>query len=257
MRAIIAEFCSKRFLMAACGTFLFSAVLPVQQASALEVYDVGAFMHSSSLGPDSLGYLDGVFDDFAGSGIDMSFSRDLSSDGYGTFTWNFVNNSGLALADVWLFGFLDAEIDPDLNSSYNEYGRLYGVHGTGAGDTAADSWEIDEPGFSTGDIFNNLIAGALDNQNTVPAGSENDVSLGLGFYLGDLLAGDRWTLTLQTSLDNIGGLIHGDSDSLSEFFFNGVAVVERDVTPVPEPSAFLLMLLGLCGLAWQRSQSQD
>lgn len=247
---------SKRCFTSFCTILLLNMALPLSQARALEVYDVGAFLHSSSVGSSSLGHLDGVFNDFDGSGIGLSFVRNLDADGIGTFTWNFSNNTGQTLNDVWLFGFLDAEIAPDLNSSYNEYGRLESVNGTGAGDIAADSWEIDEPGFSTGDIFDHLIDGALDDQNSVPTGSENDVSLALGFHLGDLFAGDSWILTLQTSFDNIGGLVHGDSGLLTEFFFNGTAEVRRGTIPVSEPQAYLLMLLGLCGLAWQRRQSR-
>lgn len=237
---------TKLFLVA-----IFAIVGSVRVANAIEIYDTGAFLHSSSIGSSSLGHLDGQFDDFAGTGIALGFSKTIDASGFGTLQWSFVNNTGSTLVNTWLFGFLDAEIDPDLNSSYNESGRLVSVNGAGSGDSAADSWEIDEPGFSFGDIYDHLFSGALDNSNAVSAGNENDVALALGFYLGNLLAGDRWLLTLTISPSDIGGLAHFDKNSGIEFFFNGTAVVDRS-TSVPEPSVAILMLFSLLSLVLKR-----
>lgn len=239
----------KRFFPSIKFSFFTLCILfgLVRTASAIEIYDTGAFLHSPSIGSSSLGHLDGVYDDFGGSGVQLDFSKNIDAFGYGSLQWSFVNNTGMTLADTWLFGYLDAEIDPDLNSSYNESGRLVSVDGLGSGDTGADSWEIDEPGFLFGDIYEHLFIGALDNTNPISAGNENDLALALGFYLGDLFAGDSWSLILNISASDIGGLAQLDSASGSEFFLNGTAVIKR-ATSVSEPSIAILMLLGLLSL---------
>lgn len=218
------------------------------QTYAYEIYDSGAFLHSPSVGADSLGYLDGVFNDFAGSGIDITFTNMLNADGIGSLEWEFSNNTSATLNDVSLFGYVDGEISPDLNSSFNEFGRLIAVGGTGSGDSAPDSWEIDEPGFAFGDIYDNLFLGALDNSNGVPEGSEDDVAVALGFELGDILAGETWTMAINISLVDIGGLFHGDIDSGAGVFINGSVDLVRVINPVDEPGSLPVLLLGLAGI---------
>jgi hypothetical protein len=107
----------------------------------------------------------------------------------------------------------------------------------------ADSWEIDEPGYLFGDIYLNLLDGTLDNTNAVPIGLEDDVSLALGFDLGELIAGARVTGVFDISRQNIGGLIHTDADSNETIYFNGT--VDVATTPVPAPSIMLLLLTAL------------
>ncbi len=224
-------------------------------AHAYEIYDAGAFLHSPSVSTGPLGYLDGVFNDFDGSGIDITFTNTLNADGIGSLSWAFSNNTAATLSDVNLFGYLDGEIDPDLNSSFNEFGRLIAVAGSGSGDSAADSWEIDEPGFVFGDIYDNLFLGALDNSNAVPEGSEDDVAMALGFELGDILAGETWTMAINISLDNIGGLFHGDIDGGNGFYINGSVDINRAV-PVNEPGSLALLLLGLAGVCLARKNNK-
>ncbi len=71
--------------------------------------------------------------------------------------------------------FVDHEIDEAINGFSNEYG---GVSGTPA---AGQSWEIDEPGYSFGDIYANFAAGSLDNSNGVGAAAPDDVSMALAW----------------------------------------------------------------------------
>lgn len=240
--------CLSQFLFAITFSLSLTLLLGFSRvANAIEIYDTGAFLHTPTIGSSSLGHLDGVFNDFDGSGISLAFSRQTDASGYGALQWSFVNNTGKTLVNTWLFGYLDAEIDSDINSSYNESGRLVNIGGQGGGDTAPDTWEIDEPGFIFGDIYNNLFIGSLDNTNAIPAGSENDLALALGFYLGDLFAGDSWLMTLNISPFDIGGLAHFDAHSGIEFFFNGTAEVKRAVS-VTEPSIAVLMLGGLLSL---------
>lgn len=223
-------------------------------SQAYVIYDLGAFVHSSSLGDLSLSYLDGVQNDFPGSGVDMTFSNNLDADNLGQVIWRFTNNTGATLLDVSLFGYLDGEIDPDVNSSFNEYGQLISVDGTGADDVNPDSWEIDEPGFVFGNIYDNLFYGALDNSNAVGVGSEDDVSLALGFELGDIFAGETWELILNISEADIGGLFHGDADSGKGIYFNGEARIDR-VISVDEPTPLALLFIGILGTVLVRRYS--
>jgi hypothetical protein len=227
--------------------FLPISLVHVAPASAYEIYETGAFLNSSTLGSDSLGYSDGLFDDFSGSGIDLTFVNSLDSNGLGELTWQFINNTADTLSDVSLFGYVDGEIDETLNTFFNEYGQYISVTGSGSSDNDPDSWEIDEPGFLFGDIYDNLIFGALDNSNGVSLGSEDDVSVALGFELGDILAGQTWILSLLISEQDIGGLYHGDDDSGKSVYINGSAVVSS--TAVPEPAPVLLFSLGLVSLS--------
>ena len=116
-----------------------------------------------------------------------------------------------------------------------------------------DSWEIDEPGYFFGDIFENLLAGTLDSSNAIPEGLSGDVSLGLGFELGTLELGDSWGGSFQISLSDIGGLSHSDPDSAFQYYFNGnVEVFRNDPASVPEPPTLLMLTAGL-GIAAFRS----
>jgi hypothetical protein len=221
--------------------------------SAYEIYETGAFLNSSSLGANSLQYISSGVNDFAGSGVDISFTDGLNSNSYGDLTWEFTNNTATTLSNVSLFGFVDAEIVETFNTFFNEYGSYVSVTGAGSGDINPDSWEIDEPGFVFGDIYNNLLSGALDNTNSVPMGLEDDVSIALGFDLGDILVGQTWSMTLSISETDIGGIYHGDADGATGAYINGAAVVSP-VDSVPEPSSMVMMLLGMLGISFARWQ---
>ena len=166
----------------------------------------------------------------------VSFDRDLDADGYGTLRVRY-DNFGPALSNVRLLGFLDAEI-----------GGFLGEYGARGGDdpgflSAASSWEIDEPGFSSpfGDIFFNAEEGRLDGSNGVPTADEpNDVSLALGFDIGTLLS--RESLVATFSIDRLdNGGLHQVDLAGGELYYNG----GFDVVPVPLPPAVLLFSSGL------------
>jgi len=217
------------------------------QAWSIEIVQYAAFINSPDIGPDSLEdtQIGSGYNEFQGVGLDVSFTNNLNVDNLGSVTWKVSNNSGSDLTNVNFFGFLDAEIVEPGNSFFNESGALVSLTGTGSGDTAADSWEIDEPGFVFGDIYDNLLAGALDNSNGVPAGLEDDVSLALGFDVGSLLSGESILATFDTSLANIGGLSHTDPDSNLTYYFNGTVQVQA---AIPEPGTLMLFVIGMLGL---------
>jgi hypothetical protein len=103
-------------------------------------------------------------------GDSMPTSGALDGEGLGTLTW-----STNAVGAHSFIAFFDHEIDEPLNTFYNEFG-------TAAGSPAAgQSWEIDEPSYVFGDIYWNVLDGALDNTNGVPAGFDDDVSMAMGW----------------------------------------------------------------------------
>ncbi len=132
--------------------------------------------------------------------------------------YTFLNNTGGTLTDVSFLSFIDAEID--------------------------------EPGYVYGDIYNNLLLGALDNMNNVSGSSPDDVSMALGFNLGNL---DPLSMvTLRILLSENGNIIgplalsqyDTDPDSTTVITISGQSVLTPVPVPIPEPSSFLLMIAG-------------
>jgi hypothetical protein len=141
-----------------------------------------------------------------------------------------------------LLGFFDYEIDEAENTFFNEFAEAMGVAPAGL------SWEIDEPGYSFGDIFTNFAAGALDNTNAVPAASPEDVAVALG-WLFALAPGESALIQFTISELAPGGgfyLVHTDPDSLggpaSVYYSTSLTVRSEGVA---EPSSILLLGLGL------------
>ncbi len=188
------------------------------------------------------------------------YSSSLDSNNLGTFGWTFTNGTGSTLNAVQFLLFLDADIDRDLNTFFNEYGTFISLGlppGSPGGAIAASTWEIDEPGFVFGNIYNNLLAGTLDNTNGVPSSAPDDVSLALGFSIGTLAPGSSFTITMRTSLTNIGGLSQTDPGSGNQFFLNGYAETAGAPTEtVPEPTTAGLIAIGILALAVTRARSR-
>ncbi|MCU7815437.1 MAG: hypothetical protein KZQ81_09550 [Candidatus Thiodiazotropha sp. (ex Rostrolucina anterorostrata)] len=224
------------------------------RADVIGIQQYSGFLYSDTLGPLSLEYTDiGYFqDDFTTAGLSASFQDNLDAENLGTVAWSFTNETGGLLENTWFFAFLDAEFDQFSNTFFNESGEVASVTGSGAGDNLADSWEIDEPGYLFGDIFDHVLTGALDNSNAVPAGLEDDVSLALGFNLGDLVNGANVTGLFELSRLDIGGLAQTDADSPDTLYFNGTVDV---VSSVPEPSIPLLLAAPLLFLFFRHRRN--
>lgn len=227
-------------------------------AGVIGVQQFSGFFYATSLGANSLEYTSIGYsvNDFAAAGISVGFENNLDADNLGTVSWSFSNTTGGILENAWFFAFLDADIDSPLNTYFNESGSLSSVPGTGASDNLADSWEIDEPGYVFGDIYDHLLNGYLDNTNNVSAGFEDDVSFALGFNLGDLLVGDTVTGLFELSRLDIGGLMQLDAESADSFYFNGtVDVRSSEPVAVPEPPVIFLLLTSLLALLLSRKKS--
>jgi hypothetical protein len=213
-----------------------------------EVFELDAFLNigGTDLNGATLGTSAQLSVNPLPAGLAYSFSTELSPDETDlTLRYEFTNNTGGTLLDVWFFSFVDAEIDVAINDYFNEAGFQFGSPGAGPGDPDADAWEIDEPGYVFGDIFSNLLSGSLDNTNAVPLGSPDDASLAIGFALGDLPAAGVATIDVMLSEEGntIGslGLQHFDTGegSFDTLTLSGAAVV------VPEPDAWFLAVVGV------------
>ena len=144
--------------------------------------------------------------------------------------------------------FLDYEIAELSTTFFNEYGS------TGGTAAAGQSWEIDEPGYVFGDIYDNMLASTLDGFNDVPFGLEDDVSFGLGwdFVLAD---GETAAITFFMSdvLDTTGFYLqHTDDDAGESVYFWSTLEIRGGETPVPEPGTLWLFGAGLIALGLSR-----
>lgn len=150
--------------------------------------------------------------------------------------------TGLGSITVWvapgvsgsILAYLDIELSETVNTFFNEYGAAFGSPGAG------QSWEIDEPGSSFGDIYSNFLAGTLDNSNGVPSTAPDDVAMALG-----------WTFTggpdptVATFIVNTTPpaesfyLRQTDPDSGEDVYFSS-DIATSDIV-VPEPGSWLLL----------------
>lgn len=170
---------------------------------------------------------------------------------------NFDDVEGLGTIEATITGqgshyfgaFFDHDIDEIANTFDNEYGAAIGAPDAG------QSWEIDEPW--NGDIVPNFNNSGLDNSNGVPAGSENDVSMAMGWdFTLDTDETAVFDLVLSTIAPTTGFyLAHTDPDSPVTIYLSGTFLIEADdpviIPPgpsaIPEPSTVLLFGLGLLG----------
>jgi hypothetical protein len=160
-----------------------------------------------------------------------------------SLVYDIQNVGAVPMSSLRFISFLDAEIDELSNTYFNEYGQAGGTLAVG------QDWEIDEPGYAFGDIYDNALAGSLDNSNGVPQASPDDVALALGLTTGPLAPGAiaRFTFLISEDGSAIGTffLRHRDPDPASAdtvITFSGTSAI------VPEPTSGLLLSMGLWGL---------
>lgn len=145
---------------------------------------------------------------------------------------------------------VDHEIDEEENTFFNELGTVAGAPAAG------QSWEIDEPGFVFGDIYDNFLAGTLDD--SIGTTEPEDVSMAIAWDF--LLAADETALVrFFLSVDELTGLVltQSDPDSQARVMFSSTLAIGGGGggQDLPEPSALLLVgaaLLALLGARRKR-----
>lgn len=115
------------------------------------------------------------------------------------------------------------------------------------------TWEIDEPGYYPlyGDIYDNLLAGTLDNQVFDGADIADDVAMAMGwdFTLASDLEFAIVDFILSETAPTSGFyLVQHDPDSQYDLFFSS----SLDIGAVPEPGTLLLLGSGFAGLVLLR-----
>jgi len=186
--------------------------------------------------------------------FDYGFHHNGNIIGYGEAlpsggSFDTVTGLGSVIFDVTAPGshsvllFLDHEFSEATNTSYNELGEV-----SSTSPPAGLSWEIDEPGYLFGDIFDHFLFNALDN--TVGTTSPEDVSMSLGWDF-EVVDGQRARVRFDVSASDPQGfnLSHFDPDSGERIYFTSSLLI----TAVPEWNGQVLVTgIALGGLAWIR-----
>lgn len=205
-----------------------AAALPSAEAAIISLFESGL-------------NIDGTSSFFPGDplppGVDVSAFDPLT--GLGT-----VSVTVTGAGNHFVGAYVDLEIDEAINTFFNESGLAIGAPAAG------QSWEIDEPGFTFGNIITNFTAGTLDNSIT-PFGPE-DVSMALGWNFL-LNAGETANINFTVSPDAPAGgfyLRQGDLQSRAEvFYYSNLTITGQPPHSVPDGGCTLpLLLLGLAGL---------
>ncbi len=167
------------------------------------------------------------------------------------FDWN----AGLGIIAITIsspgshhvLSFFDHEIDQDVNGFVNEIGSPAGSLAPG------QSWQIGEPGYTHGTVYNNFLNNILNNNNENSEADDVSMALGWDFVLSQGQTAVITFILSDTMLPSAPFyLTQSDPDSFPSVPFSQVCFLEAlDIvpTPVPEPSTIVLLCAGLACLA--------
>lgn len=177
-----------------------------------------------------------VTDSFNGDPLPVTSNL---TNGLGSMTW-----STSTAGSHNFIAFYDYEIAINF---VKEEGMSYGDLSQG------QSWEIDEPGYKFGDIYDNVLAGSLDNTNAL-LGIQADASTALGWNF-TLDEGRTAVITLMISdqMPELGFFLRQyDPDSDASIYISSTMDIVGGAMPVPEPGTMLIFGAGLIVLGGKR-----
>ena len=213
-------------------------------AAAVALFDFGANVDGTAYCADPF-LCTGLTDLSSVPGVDDA-GFDYSS-GLGEISFS-VSGAGDHNVALWL----DHELSAPFNGPFNETGTVNGTP------EAGQSWEIDEPGFSFGDIFFNLLDNTLDNTNAFDGGLLDDPSMAIGWDFS-LIVGEIATVFFESTEVAPSGFSLGISDDETgeTVFLSSRLEISSPPVDVPEPSSFGLLLLAAGGLfgRWRRQEA--
>jgi hypothetical protein len=134
--------------------------------------------------------------------------------------------------------FVDHEMSEAVNTFFNELGDV-----SAGAPPAGLSWEIDEPGFQFGDIFDNFLAGTLDN--SVGTLNPEDVSMAMAWDFV-LAPGETGVINfVLTETQPVGFYLrHSDPDSGENVYFAASLEIKPGGQGVPDGDSTAVLLLG-------------
>ncbi len=207
-----------------------------------DVYELDAFVHVAGrdLNGGRAGSAAALSTDALPPELSLSFASSLSADGSDLILAYEVENVSVeTIIGMTFVSYVDAEIDEPKNSFFNEVAATSGSLASG------QAFEVDEPGFSSGDIYDNASNAALDGANA--STTADDVAMAFSFLFPELAPGEvaRIEVMLSEDGDRLGDFAIRQSDtdpsSPTTIDFSGRGIL----IPIPEPGAALLYGLAL------------
>lgn len=216
---------------------------PMFIGSGGAIHEIDAFLYIDGidLNGDFPGVTGKLSRDLMPEGIKITFDLKWLEEGSSILFEYVIKNSGtIPYQDLRFFSFFDGELNQEINTFFNEYGWFEGSPGRGYIDNLPEYWMIGEPGYVTdGKIIESLQKGILENINLIPNEEAllDDVSMALGFDLGDLHSGENKfiSILISSSDDKFNGLFLSQTDNdhdLAEVLtFSGESSITEDKIP--------------------------